>query len=280
MIYFILALLFSASIMVIFRYFDKYKVDTFMAISFSYVISAVLALSISYDGAKIQSLITTHSSLVIILGIAFFFGFLIMSISIKKAGISISSVASNISVLIPVLIAYMIYNESIDNIQLVGIVLAVPAIYLFFKPEKSKKLELKFILFPLILFAITGFNNSLMRHAEHLGVNNFPMLFVGLIFSIALIVSIIFLIIKGEIKKFSLKNIGFGFILGIANIASTYFFIECLIEFPSSLFFPIYNLSLIGLAAFMGIVFFKEKFSKVNILGLILAAGAIVLMNI
>ncbi len=280
MIYFILTLLTSASIMVIFRYFEKYKVDTFMAISISYVVSAALALSISYDGPKIESLITTHSTLVLILGVAFFFGFLIMSISIKKAGISISSVASNISVLIPVLIAYLIYNESISKIQFVGIILAIPAIYLFFKPEKTKKLELKFILFPLILFAITGFNNSLMRHAEHLGVNNFPMLFVGLIFSIALIVSIIFLVIKGELNKLSLKNMGFGIILGLANIASTYFFIECLIEFPSSLFFPIYNLSLIGLAAFMGIVFFKEKFSRINILGLVLAAGAIVLMNV
>ena len=280
MVYFFLTLFFSASIMVIFRYFEKYKVDTFMAISISYVVSAALALSLSYDGAKIESLVTTHSSLVLILGIAFFFGFLIMSISIKKAGISISSVASNISVLIPVLIAYLIYNETIGNIQLGGIALAVPAMYLFFKPAKSKKLDLKHIIFPLILFASTGFNNSLMRHAEHLGVNNFPMLFVGLIFSIALIVSIIFLVIKGELKKFSLKNMGFGFILGIANIASTYFFIECLIEFPSSLFFPIYNLSLIGIAAFLGIVFFKEKFSKINYIGLILAAGAIVLMNI
>ncbi|MCK5847230.1 MAG: DMT family transporter [Bacteroidales bacterium] len=280
MLYFALALFFSISIFVLFKYFEKYEINNLMAISISYIISATLAIGISFDIIQFQNLLNYHLLQALMLGVSFFFGFLVMSSSIQKSGMAISSVAANISVIIPVFIAYIYYNERISTMQIIGIGITIPAIYLFFKPKNKVALSISAFVFPLFLFLISGANNSLMRHAERLGVNDYPLLFIGLLFSISFIVSVVFMGATRQFKKIELKNISSGVLLGILNFGGTYFFLKSLTEFHSSLFFAIYNLSFIAISAAIGILYFKEKFSLMNIIGLIIAVGAVVLMNI
>lgn len=280
MLYFFLALLFSVGILLLFKVFEKYKVRNLSAIIIGYFVSALLALSISYHNGKLTEIVGLNALLAVILGISFVIGFIFLSLSTQQSGISITSVASNISIIIPVLVAALFYKEEIHSYHLIGLVLSIPAIYLFFKPSKSANFSFHSLLFPIILFFISGINNSLMRQAEKIGAMQSPMFFLGLIFLISLLVSAFYGFLIKKIKYFSKQELIMGLLLGSFNFAATYYFLRCLSDFPSALFFPIYNLSFIGLSAFVGIFLFKEHFSKINYIGLLVAAISILLMNI
>ncbi len=278
MINFILSLFFGISILVLFRYFEKNKVNSLAAISVSYLLSSALAFSISFDSENLQILISDNLLIIALLGVSFFFGFVIMSLSIQKTGLSTTSVAANISVIIPIIIALIFYDTSLNIKQFLGLLIMFPAIYLFFKPENKATFKIGFLLFPLLLFFISGSNNSLMRQAELWGANDYPLLFIAALFSISFATSIIFIVLKNKVKEYNPKNISNGLLLGLLNFGGTYFFLRSLESFPSALFFPVYNLSFISLSAFTGVVIFKEKLSRINYIGLILIIIAVVIL--
>ncbi len=278
--YFLLALFFSIGILVIFKAFAKYNINNIQAIVISYLISSILAIGLSYKSANISQIISNNTIIAIILGISFFVGFIFLSLSTQKLGISITSIAANISVIIPVLVAAIFYNEKIIGFHLFGLILAFPGFYLILRPNNNKKFEWKSIAFPIILFVISGLNNSLLRQAETIGAMKSPMAFLGILFIIAFITSLIYIVLIKRSLRISKKEFLFGFSLGIFNFLSTYFFLKSLELFPSSLYFSIYNLSFIATAALVGLIFYKERLSKINIWGLLIAAIAIMLMNL
>jgi uncharacterized membrane protein len=48
--------------------------------------------------------------------------------------------------------------------------------------------------------------------------------------------------------------------------------------FESSFFFPVFNVSIVGLSTLIGIVFFKEKLNRTNKIGTVLAIITILLL--
>jgi len=277
MLYFALALIFSIGILLLFRLFKVYNVNTITAIVVSYLVATVL--SFSFSGSDKNLDLDRNSLLAIILGISFFVGFVFMSLSTQKSGISITSVASNLSVIIPVIAAAVFYNEKIIGLHLAGVITAIPAIILIFTPQTKQKFNLTLIIYPLAIFLTSGFNNSLLRQAQRQGAMSNPMFFLGIIFSIALVIAVFYAIFYKKEKLNKPRDWIFGSLLGLANFASTFYFLKCLDVFSSALFFPIYNISFIAISSFVGILFFKEKLSKLNILGLIIAGLAVMLMN-
>jgi len=116
MIFFLLALFFSIGILIIFKAFEKYEIRNLQAIVVSYFISGALAVGYSYSNNNITEVIGNNYIIAIILGISFFIGFVFLSLSTQKLGLSITSIAVNISVIIPVIVAAIIYKEKIYHI--------------------------------------------------------------------------------------------------------------------------------------------------------------------
>jgi len=201
------------------------------------------------------------------------------ALSIQKSGLAITSVAANISVIIPVSIAIILYGESLNTWQIGGLIIALISIILVFKPKDKTKFSLSTLIFPMALFFINGLNNSLMKHTEQLQAMNQPMLFLGLVFISAFFTGLLYYIFKTDKTPFQKKNLIAAIILGLLNFTSTYLFLASLSIFDSSVFFPIFNLSFIGGSALIGAFVFKEKLSLINWTGLILAIFAIVLIT-
>jgi len=276
-LYFTLALFFSIGILLLFRLYVTFKVNTNIAIVVSYLTSTILCFSFSDTSKSI--LINQNSLFALLLGISFFVGFIFLSLSTQKSGISLTSVASNISVIIPILVAAIFYHEKIIGIHLAGVIASIPAVFLIFKPKTKQKFSRSIIIYPFIIFVISGFNNSILREAQRNGVVANSMFFLGIIFGIAFISSFFYSIIIKKEKPSKTKDWIFGILLGIANFASTFYFLKSLEIFTSALFFPIYNISFITISTFIGITFFKETYSKLQMIGLFIAGIAVMLMN-
>ena len=76
-----------------------------------------------------------------------------------------------------------------------------------------------------------------------------------------------------------LKNILFGLTLGLVNLGCTSSMIRSLASLPSNVFFPIYNTGVVLVGTAAGILFFREKMKWTQVLGLILAVIAVILLK-
>src|SRR5690606_38680618 len=78
-------------------------------------------------------------------------------------------------------------------------------------------------------------------------------------------------------EKLSLMNLAFGALVGIFNFCNILFYLKAhkaFSEDPSTVFAGM-NMGVIVLGSLVGILFFKEKMSKLNYAGLVLALFAI-----
>jgi drug/metabolite transporter (DMT)-like permease len=99
----------------------------------------------------------------------------------------------------------------------------------------------------------------------------------------AAVSGLVLLIFKvfNRLEKVEVKNIVAAITLGVPNFLSFYFLILTLSYFGNSgaFVYPIYNMGVILVSAFVAILFFKEKVSKLNKFGLLLAVIAILMIS-
>ncbi len=273
--YLLLAIFFSSCIIVTFRLFSILKIDNLQAITANYLIAALLCFFIWEEEIIFSELyLKPWFPWSMINGVLFILVFFIFAQSAQKAGVAVTAVASKMSVIIPVAIGFFIYGDHISFLKIAGIITAFPAFYLIFKkPDKPIEPDKRYIFLPLILFLGTGSNDSIMKHAQKFHIEAEFLLFLGVIFTFSLIIGFAFFIRKLYItrRRLEVRNLLAGFLLGFFNFSSTYFFLKGLSVFESSVFFPVFNVSIVSMGALIGLVIFKEKLWWKNWLGIVLA---------
>lgn len=287
MIYLILSVLSSVIIFVVFKIFSKYNVNTFHAIVVNYVVacaSGVTAYENSIKVTEISSYEWFYLSLA--LGSLFIIVFNLMALTTQRSGLSVVSVATKMSVVIPIIFGLVYYKESFGAIKIAGVFLALIAVYLSStKTKNGLTVSRKDFIFPLLVFIGSGIIDTSLKFLENSFVaeNDVP-LFSATIFGAAAcigIMVIIFQAIKGDFS-FQLKNIVGGIVLGIPNYFSIYFLVKALRSdlLDSSGIFTINNVAVVMVSTFFGILFFKEKLSTSNWFGMFLAVISIFLVTL
>ncbi|MDD2385936.1 MAG: hypothetical protein PHP52_04065 [Bacteroidales bacterium] len=287
MLLLILSILSSATIFVIFKFIDKYKLPLINVIIINYIIAASLGFIIN-GNFSVNKII--HSNWIlpaIIIGIIFIVLFFIVGKSSQKAGISITTVASKMSVVIPMMFAIIAYNESAGLLKISAIIMAVVAVAfsVYVKPIKSKKTSSLAVILPIILFIGMGINNSLLIYSKENYVNaEMSSIFTSTTFAIALLAGLLIILVRpSTIKGFGkLKTWILGLLLGTANFGSVYFIFLALNLglFPNSITYGIVDVGIVILTVLIGTLFFKENLSKLNIFGISLSIVTIILMTI
>ncbi len=286
MIYLILAIVISTSIVITFRLFSKFSINNTQAISANYLVAAILSFAMhpeSYSFAELPEKNWFIFSCII--GVTFILTFFLFALSAQKVGVAITSVTSKMSVVIPVSIGIFLYAEPLTATKLAGIIISLLAFYLTFKKKTNTKIDYRLIILPIFLFFGNGANDSLTKHATNKlpGFGNDFMLFLGVVFTVSLIIGLIIWLVswfrtKDNGLKISTKSLLAGAWLGLLNFGSSYYFIVALGYFDSSVFFPIFNVSIVGLSALSGFFLFREKLLPVNWFGIFLAVCAIILV--
>jgi drug/metabolite transporter (DMT)-like permease len=286
MISLILSILSSTFILLIFKISERIKIDVFSIIVINYL--AALLLGFFLNKIDISQIDWTNATWLIfsaIIGFFFINMFFVIGISTQKAGIGVTSIASKMSVVVPMLFSILYYNEIITSIKLIGIVVAMFAVVLTVYKKRNKNIDLKHIYFPLILFVGMGLLDSLVKYSQAEYVNDeLVSIFSAGSFTMAFISGIVLSFIKKvPLKQFTnRKSIITGVFLGIANFGSMYFMIKALNSnvLDSSVIFALNNIGIIAISILMGLVFFKEKVTKLNWVGIILSFLAIVILTL
>lgn len=288
MTYLLLSILLNAYLGIVFVYFSKHKIDIFQAIVFNYWI-CVITGSVVLGNFPIhaESLQTDWFKMAIIMGILFISVFNLIGISSVKVGATITQTANKLSLAIPVVVSYFLYNEHISILKMMGIILALVAVVLStMKENNGEKVKIPLWEFslPIILFVSSGIIDSLTKYVQKNYINSESSSNSYLIagFMVAAIIgtfALLFMYLK-KVKTFAWKNLIAGIILGVPNYFSIYYLIKALQNnsLNSSATIPINNIGVLFLVSIFGIFIFKEKLSKLNYIGLGMTLLAIILI--
>lgn len=273
----ILTILLTVILFICFKEFSKRDINTHQAITFNYLTASLLAFIFYKKPISILEIISSNWILpTIALGIFFIIMFNVMAITTQKLGISIASMASKISLIIPVIGAFLIQqNSNISYTNGAGIILAIIAIYLAFK-KKNKNHQSIYI--AIILFFGTGILDMYLDYIQHnlLDNNNQSSQFIIIVFFIAFITGLIKVIFSKE--KIKTRNVIAGISLGIPNYLSIYYVLISLEKLGGIIVFPILNISVVLLSTMLSFLLYKEYLSKLNWAGIILACISIILI--
>ncbi len=287
MIYIFLSILSSTSLFVIFKLLDKFKIETFNVIVLNYLIAAILGFIVNTSFTLenyTQSLSSWYLPAVII-GILFILMFFVIGKSAQVIGIGITSVASKMSVIFPIVFSILYFSENLTTYKVAGVIIALAAIILtVFKKSNGTKINPQQIYLPIVLFVGMGFIDILIKIAQNNYIEeNDTAIFTSTLFTISFITGVIISFFKkGVLKAYAKPKVLLsGFILGIVNFGSIYFLINALNTniLDSSAIFGINNIGIVGLSIILGLAFFKEKLSTLNWIGIILSIAAIYLLS-
>ena len=273
--------------LIIFKYFEIFKVNNLQAIIVNYITAGALALvadgSVLTNNFSITNLFQpTFIYYALIIGVLFIITFNLIAFGTQKIGIAITTVSNKMSMIIPVLIGLFVFKEDKNFLKLIGIVLAILAI--FFSCSKNGKLSFdkKYLPIIILVFIGQGIADSTLKWAQEFAINaSNNNVFFATTFFTAAFSGTLFMMIQLRKITVTLRSLLWGVILGIPNYFTLYFFVEALSAgvFESSQVFPIVNMGVIVLTAVMGIILFREHLSKSNWMGILLALIAISLIT-
>jgi len=288
MIYLLLSILSSTGILIVFKLFKQFNIDRLQAIVVNYIVACICGF-IAFNGPIDINAISQSQWFLPTLGLGalFILIFNLMALTTQRAGLSVTSVATKMSLVIPILFGLLFYKESINSLKIIGIVLALVAVYLTStrKSENKHPIGASVLILPLLVFLGSGIIDTAIKYLEdsYVGIDEVP-LFSSTVFGAAALLGIVFLLIgqlRGKVRL-KARNILGGIALGVPNYFSIYFLVHALRipSLESSTVFTLNNVAIVLCSTLVGIGFFKEKLTVKNWVGISLAIISILLVAI
>nr|WP_240453329.1 MULTISPECIES: EamA family transporter [unclassified Flavobacterium] len=202
--------------------------------------------------------------------------FYILNKSLKTSGLAKTDIFQRLSLIIPVLLSFFIFNEVFSINKAIIILLSFISIcFLLYKKSTNNG---KFnIIYLILVFLIYGLIDTLFKIIATSSSTKYTTT-LFFIFICCTVVSLLYYFFnKG---KSDLKFIYLGALLGILNFCNIFFYMKAHTYFKDSptLVFITMNLGVIIGGTLIGKYYFKEKISKPNVIGILLAVASIILL--
>lgn len=294
MLYLILAVLCSVAVSVLLKILRQKNIDIRQTIVAGYPIAFLLTLwLLKPDVSAIDSLGGAWG-IIAALGVLLPAVFVILGRAISAVGIVATDAAQRLSLIIPIIAAFLLFGEVLSGTRVFGLALGFLAlIALVYRPQNRQlsdqnpdldtaikpamaKPALRTPLWLLAVWAGYGVIDILFKQVAGLGAA-FPLtLFVS--FGLAgLLLLIYLLIIRVRWERRALLS---GLLLGALNMGNIYAYIRAhqVLSSSPSLVFTGMNIGVITVATVIGVGIFKEQLNRINILGLGLAVACVAVL--
>ncbi|OQY38904.1 MAG: hypothetical protein B6226_02880 [Candidatus Cloacimonetes bacterium 4572_65] len=272
MLYLILAVISSVTIGHLLNFYKRRerKVPILQIFLGNYFVASLVSFYFAYPLETKPNLLDL--GLGFIFGTLFLVNFLIFQENIFKNGMSMSVSVMRLSLVIPVVLSIIFFNESLPIVNYIGVFIVIVA-FVFM----GKSGGVKSIWWILLLFFTTGVTESGMKLFDEIATSsNNQMLFY--LFSFAFFVNLALIIYKKQSLKW--KYIAEGLVLGIPNQLTSFFFLKGLITVEAAVAYPFVSSNVVLLGFITDKLIWKSKFSKSQyiVFGLILIG--VILLNI
>lgn len=274
----LLAITSSALVSIIMRLSEgrvKNKMGFFMS---NYAVCTLLAMSFTMQQLPpIEQGFLFTLALGAFSGFFFLYSFVLFRQNVEKNGVVMSATFMKLGVLIPTLMAILLFREQPRLVQLAGIALAVAAIVLLnFRKSAAGEAKGKWLL--LALLFVSGFTDSTANIFDKLGNPIYKDIFLVFTFLTAFCCSLVPVVLSTQ--KISLWDIGFGAAISIPNYFSSRFLLNALQTVPAMVVYPVYSVGTIVVITLAGVLAFHETLDRRKTIALLLIFAALALLNL
>jgi drug/metabolite transporter (DMT)-like permease len=278
------AIFFSGLLYIVFKSFNKFSINTFQAILINYSVAFILGLCINESNFQLVEIFKKPWFLFsLVLGFLFIVVFYIIAKTTQINGLTVASVASKMSMIIPIMYGIMVFKEKTSVLHIIGILIALSAVY-YVSLKANTTIHFSHFQLPILLFLGAGTIDTLINITQHQYlVREETALFSSITFFTAFSFGLLYFIYLRTKTKISISirdSIG-GIALGIPNYFSLFFLTKALqtehLESPT--IFTIINIGVILFTTLVGIILFREKLSPKNYFGIALAILALFLVT-
>ncbi|ALF59790.1 hypothetical protein [Psychrobacter urativorans] len=279
MLYLIIAVLCSVAVSVLLKVLRQQGLDIRQTIVAGYPVAFLLTwLLLKPDISGINALGGAWA-IIIALGILLPAVFVILGRAIEAVGMVATDAAQRLSLIIPIIAAFLLFGEVLTGTRVFGLLLGFLALgALIYRPQQGEvSKQAKHT--PLWLFGVWagyGIIDILFKQVAKQGAA-FPLtLFIS--FGCAGLLLLIYLLIIRV--RWQGRALAAGLLLGALNVGNIYAYIrahQVLSDSPSIVFTGM-NVGVIAVATLIGVGVFKEALNRVNMLGLVLAIACVAVL--
>lgn len=291
MIYLVIAVFCSVLVSMLLKVLRQQDVDIRQTIVAGYPVAFVLTgVLLNPDLSGIGALGGAWV-IILLLGVLLPLVFLILGRAIESVGIIATDAAQRLSLIIPIIAAFVLFGEALTTQRLLGIGLGfVALIALVYRQEQPNMIrnsaydttavnhapKLPVGLWLLGVWLGYGVIDILFKQVAKQGAA-FPLtLFMS--FGLAGLLLFIYLVLNKT--QWQAKALASGVILGVLNMGNIYAYVkahQALSDAPSVVFTGM-NVGVIAVATVVGVFLFKETLSKLNLLGIVLAICCVLVL--
>ncbi|MGB6009433.1 EamA/RhaT family transporter [Castellaniella sp.] len=300
----ILSITFSVMVSVFLKLARRCQVRIEQAIAMNYVTACVLCLWLLRPPLESLGRQTPAAWVLLgLLGVLLPTVFLIMAAAVRQAGIVLSDTAQRLSLVIPILAAFLVFHEALSGLKGLGILLALGALACLLRRPASAparadartdmlsdgpapsddgphgatahKGRLAWLTL-LGVWAGYGTIDILFKQMARAGAGFTSTLLLS--FALAAVLMGLWLLIRRT--HWHARSLAAGILLGALNFSNIYFYIRAHQTYPANptLVFAAMNIGVISIGTLVGAGLFRERLSRTNLAGIGLALAAIVLL--
>ena len=272
MMYLIIAVLCSVAVSVLLKILRQKNIDIRQTIVAGYPVAFLLTWVLLKPDVSSIGALGNAWGIIIALGVLLPAVFIILGRAIESVGMVATDAAQRLSLIIPIVAAFLLFGEVLTGTRVLGLALGFLALAaLVYRPQhgiinnQAKQT-------PLWLFGVWlgyGVIDILFKQVAKQGAA-FPLtLFVT--FGLAGLLLLVYLLVTRV--RWQGNALSAGLLLGALNMGNIYAYVrahQVLSESPSIVFTGM-NVGVIAVATLIGVGTFKEQLNRINIVGLLLA---------
>ena len=283
----IFCILCTGGVFLTFRAFEQWGVNRYYAIVINYGVASTLGWTLS-GGLPMMKTASDMPwfFLTMAMGLGFLFLFNLMAKCTAELGVAVSSIASKLSLVIPVAIFLIIDpTDILTTKKLIALSLALVAILISSLGDDSKHhshSKWAFLL-PIIIFVGSGAIDLVIAwfsNPIHIPTTEHAMAFTSVPFTTAFVVGSVIVLFKKNTSLPSRNDLLAGLLLGVINFGSLFFLIGAYSTpgIDKSVLIPGVNLGVVIFSTLAAVAIYKDRPSKITWSGLAIGCMSIAIL--
>ena len=242
-------------------------------------------LTVAWGLMGFQNVFPAEEGIIETLGMGTFNGFFYMlalimnQYNISRNGVVLSSVFSKMGgLLIPLLVSILIFREAPTMFQFIGFVLSVVSVIMLNYRKDGTGAGGSFKLSLFALLVAEGCAGIMSKVFNETGNSILASNFLFFTFGTAFLFCVIVILFKKE--RPGKNELMYGVMIGLPNFMGSRFVLKALESVPAVVVYPSRSVGTIVVITLVGMLIFKERLTKQQLVAMAVILAALILLNL